>query len=187
MHAAFPLQCLDDKETRTAIDELCQMANIHTEVKRNCECLCCIILTAFFLVHLLLYRYMYTNEGMFTLGFQSGFDPDPIQVWSGFHSDWSVHTECTLILIRIEYAHWVKPSPEVVSIWIGPVDSGWQVKTCAQDVGAMQNKNKEPDADVQEGRSLVYTMLSFPSAELYRSIMALWMSWWSYYFYSANK
>ena len=32
-------------------------------------------------------------EGMLTLGFQSGFDPD-----------WSVRTECALILIRIKGA-----------------------------------------------------------------------------------
>ena len=37
-----------------------------------------------------------------------------------------------------------------------------------QDVGAMKNKNKEPDTKVQEGTSLVCTTPSFPSVGLYR-------------------
>ena len=46
-----------------------------------------------------------------------------------------------------------------------------------QDVGAMQNKNKEPDIEVQEGTSLVCTTPSFPSAGLYRvAVKALCMS-----------
>ena len=48
-----------------------------------------------FCANLLLYLSL--CKGAFTLGFESGFHPDRI-------SDWSVHTECALISIRIECA-----------------------------------------------------------------------------------